>query len=66
MVNTTSTNETTRFTKATRTSPILSVMPPTVTEKDPTPFPAAAAGARSGVMMSSDSDLKNSPTTPPR
>jgi len=28
--------------------------------------PADAAGARSGVRMSSERDLKNSPTTPPR
>jgi len=59
-------NETTRLTKATKTSPSLRVAPPSVTEKAPTPLPAAAAGASNGVKMSSERDLKNSPTTPPR
>jgi len=65
-VKTTSTNDTTRLTKATSTSPSLRVTPPIETVKAPTPLPADAAGARRGVRISSESDLKNSPTTPPR
>lgn len=66
MVKTTKTKETMRLTNATKTSPTLRVIPPIETVKDPTPLPAEAAGASIGVRMSSERDLKNSPTTPPR
>ena len=55
-----------RLTNATKTSPTLSVIPPMETVNEPTPLPAEAAGASMGVRMSSERDLKNSPTTPPR
>lgn len=66
MVKMTKMKETTRLTKATKTSPTLSVIPPMERVNEPTPLPAAAAGASNGVRMSSERDLKNSPTTPPR
>jgi len=66
IVKTTSTKEMSRFTRDTMKSPTLSVMPPTEIVNEETPFPAAAAGARMGVMISSVRDVKNLETTLPR